>query len=235
MSRFDLAAGGRRERMSRTPSGGAVPPQRYGRYVGVLGLLVLVLITINTALTKPNGATGVPPGQSLPPFAVPLALGSLNGDANVATRSGEGAAGRIAACSVRGPQILNVCELYERGPVVLALFVNAASCVGILGDLQALAPSFPGVQFAAVAIKGDRAALRRTIRSRELRLPVGIDSDGALATLYKVASCPQVTFAYPGGVVQGAALLRRPGLGALRARVGELVAAARARGWREPA
>ena len=36
---------------------------------------------------------------------------------------------------------------------------------------------------------------------------MGIDSDGALAALYKVASCPQVTFAYPGGEVQSGALL----------------------------
>jgi|NGEPerStandDraft_6_1074524.scaffolds.fasta_scaffold03444_3 hypothetical protein len=35
----------------------------YGRHVCVLGLLALPLITINTALTKPNGATGIPPGR----------------------------------------------------------------------------------------------------------------------------------------------------------------------------
>jgi hypothetical protein len=50
-----------------------------------------------------------------------------------------------------------------------------------------------------------------------------------------VASCPQVTFAYPGGVVQSAALLHRPTRAVLRARLSELVAAARARGWKAPA
>lgn len=205
---------------------------RYGRYAGILGLLILVLITINTALTKPNGAGGIEPGRRLPPFAVPLALGSLNGDANIATRADQGAAGRVPACTVRGPQILNVCQLYEQGPVVLALFVDAGSCAAIVSDLQALAPSFPGVQFAAVAIKDSRGSLRRLVRARGLSLPVGIDSDGALAGLYKVASCPQVSFAYPGGVVQSRALLVRPSPATLRARVAELVAAARARGWR---
>jgi hypothetical protein len=63
-------------------------------------------------------------------------------------------------------------------------------------------------------------------------LPVGIDGDGAVATLYQVASCPQVSFAYPGGVVQSAALLSRPSRAVLRTRLSELVAAARARGWR---
>lgn len=211
------------------------PDARYGRYVGLLGLVILALITLNTALTKPNGATGIPPGQPLAPFAVPLALGTLNGDANVATHADQGAAGAVPACTVRGPQVLNICQLYERGPVVLALFVNGGSCPGILSDMQTLAPSFPGVGFAAVEIKGERSQLRRLVRARGLTLPVGIDSDGALAALYKVASCPQVSFAYPGGVVQSKALLSRPPLGTLRARVAALVAGARARGWRAPA
>ena len=42
------------------------------------------------------------------------------------------------ACAVRGPQILNVCQLYDAGPVVLALFVDAGSCADILGDMQAM-------------------------------------------------------------------------------------------------
>jgi hypothetical protein len=193
------------------------------------------LITINTIVTKPNGATGIEPGRQLAPFAVPLARGTLNGDANVATHANQGASGRMPACAVRGAQILNVCELYEQGPVVLALFVDGGSCPAILSDMQSLAPTFPGVRFAAVAIRGNRRQLLRLIRSRGLTLPIGIDKDGVLVALYKVASCPQVTFAYPGGVVQSRALLSRPSHATLRARVSELVTAARARGWREPA
>lgn len=218
--------------------GGPAAPQartHYGRYVGVLGLIALLLITINTALTKPNGSTGIPPGQSLAPFAVPLASSSLVGDADVATHPYQGSAGNVPACQERGAQILNVCQLYEGAPVVLALFVNAGSCPAVLGDLQTLARAFPKVRFAAVAIKGERVSVRRLMRSKGLTLPVGIDSDGALAALYKVASCPQVSFAYPGGLVQSKALLRRVPLAALRARVNELVVASRARGWREAA
>lgn len=200
----------------------------------MLGVLAVALIAVNTVTTKSNGAGGVEPGHRVPPFAVPLALGSLNGDADVATHADDGAAGKHPACSERGAGILNVCQLYEQGPVVLALFVNGGSCPAIVSDMQALAPSFAGVQFAAVAIKGDRGALRKLVRSRALSLPVGIDNDGALAALYKVASCPQVTFVYPGGVVQSKALLTRPPRATLRARVSELVAAARARGWRPP-
>jgi hypothetical protein len=162
-------------------------------------------------------------------------LGHLTGDANVATKADEGAAGNVPACSVRKPQVLNVCELYEHAPVVLALFVDGGSCPAVLHDMQALAPSFPSVHFAAVSIKGDREQLRQMVHSSGLTFPVGIDGDGALASLYKVASCPQVSFAYPGGVVQSRALLNAPSLAALRGRVDELVAASRARGWRAPA
>jgi hypothetical protein len=214
------------ERAARTgPSQG----YGYGRYMALLALLILVLVVLNTAFSKPHGASGVDPGRQLPPFALPLATGTVNGDADVATRAGEGAAGRLPACAVRGPQILNVCQLYERAPLVLALFVNSGSCPAVLEDLQAIAPAFPGVRFAGVAIKGDRPALRALIRKRRLSIPIGWDRDGALAALYRVASCPQVTLAYPGGVVASPALLTRPSPARLRERVGALVAATRAR------
>jgi AhpC/TSA family len=209
-----------------------LPPTRYGRYVGLLGVLAVVLITINTALTKPNGATGIPPGERLAPFALPLITGSLKGDANVATHLDQGSAGKVPACQVRGGQILNICQLYEQGPVMLALFVDGGSCPAVLGEMQALVSSFPEVRFAAVAIKGERPSLRRLVRAKGLTFPAGIDEDGALAALYKVASCPQISFAYPGGIVQSKALLRNVPLATLRARVSALVSDSRARGWK---
>lgn len=203
------------------------PEPRYGRYVGLLALVILVLITVNTIVTKPNGAKGVEPGHAIPPFAAPLALGTLSGDVNVATHAGEGSAGRTPACAVHGPGVLNVCTLYRGRPLVLALFVDAGSCPDVLGQMQALAGAFPAVNFAAVAIKGERGPLLTLIRKRGLTsVRVGIDRDGVLASLYRVASCPQVSFVLPGGVVQSPALLDTPSPRALRARVAELVAAA---------
>ena len=206
---------------------------RYARYAGLIGLLIAALVVVNTLLVRSDGAAGIAPGKMLAPFAVPLALGSLQGDANIATHAHEGSAGNVPACSVRGMRVLNLCQLYERGPVVLALFVDGGGCPRILGEMQALLKSFPGVGFAAVAIEGQRGQLRRLVRARRLTLPVGIDEDGAVASIYKVFSCPQVNFAYPGGVVQSKALLRTPSLAELRARVGQLAAASRARGWQE--
>ncbi len=205
---------------------------RYGGYVGLLALVILALITINTIVTKPNGVKGLAPGEAVPPFAVPLAQGNLNGDADTATHANDGGAGRVPACQERGSQILNICELYEHAPVVLALFVDGGSCPDVLDDMQALAPSFPAVRFAGVAIKGSRGKLRKLIRTRHLSLPLGIDSDGALAALYKVGTCPQLTFILPGGQAQGNALINRPSRALLRKRLGRLLSDARARGWR---
>jgi hypothetical protein len=203
------------------PEGGGSPPAppRYGRYVGLLAVVILVLITINTIVTKPIGAGGVAPGERLPPFAVPLATGNRSGDANVST------GGRAPACTVRGAGVLNVCQLYEQGPVVLALFVNGGSCPNVLSEMQTLQASFPSVRFAGVAIKGDRRALRAMLRKRHLTIPVGLDDQGDLAALYRLATCPQVNFALRGGLVQSRALLREPSLATLRARVSRLLAA----------
>jgi hypothetical protein len=205
---------------------------RYARVIGGLGLLAVIGVLLTTILGSSDDAAGIAPGEMLAPFAVPLVLSSLPGDANVATRDHQGAAGNVPACSVRGTQILNICQLYEQGPVVLALFVDGGSCAAVLNDMQAIAPQFPRVRFAAVAIEGNRGQLRRLVRSRHLSLPVGIDKDGVLASLYKVFSCPQVNFVYPGGIVQSGALLGNPTRASLRARVSELVAASRAHGWR---
>jgi hypothetical protein len=223
---------------SRHPGAGPVIgdyPRRYGRYVGVLALVILVLIAINAVVTKPNGARGIEPGHAAPPFAVPLANGTLTGAADIATHPNEGTAGRVPACAERGPEILNVCQLYEHHPVVLALFVDAGSCPAVLSDMQVLAGEHPDVAFAAVAIKGERGPLLQLMRKRGLtRVQVGFDEDGRLTGLYRMASCPQVSFLLPGGVVQSGALLSTPSQATLRARVEALVAAARAHGYTPP-
>ncbi len=228
-----------------SPSAGPVDPgpgggkpsariagHRYRRWTGALTVLALVGILLSALFGSTGGVSGIPAGTRVPPFAAPLAIGSLSGDVNFATAPNQGAAGKRPACSVRGAQVLNVCQLYERGPLVLALFVDADSCTGILRQLQALAPSFPGVQFAAVAIKGETGVVRRLIRTDRIGYPVGLDRDGILVTLYRLATCPQVSFVYPGGIVQSPALLGSSSEATLRARVLELASAARKRGWR---
>jgi hypothetical protein len=180
---------------------------RGGWLVGVVGVVVLAYITLNTLRTESVGSRGPETGERLPPFAMPLAGSRSDADANVATRPDSGPEGSRPACSVRGPEILNVCELAERGPVVIAFVVTRSErCEQQVDVLDRLAPRHPGVAFAAVAVRGDHAQLRATVRERGWRLPVGYDHDGAVASIYGVAVCPLVTFARRGGEVAGTAL-----------------------------
>lgn len=224
-----------RSRSGREDAGGAAahggaPRRHYGRYLGVLAVAILAAVAINSELRGSEEVAGIAPGHTVPPFAVPLARGTLTGAADVATHANDGAAGRVPACAERGAQILNMCELYERGPVVLALFIDAGSCPQVLDQMQALAARFPQVGFAAVALKGERGPLLALMRAHGLtRVQVGFDEEGTLAGLYKLATCPQVSFVLPGGVVQSPALLSTPSQATLRARVAALVAASRAR------
>src|SRR5947207_1809292 len=75
---------------------------------------------------------------------------------------------------------------------------GGSECRRELDVMQRLRPRFPGVRFAAVAVRGDRGALRTLIRRRGWTFPIGYDRDGAVANLYGVAVCPTIVFAYPG-------------------------------------
>ena len=168
----------------------------------LLGIAALVLITIallNGARTEGPGSRGVPVGEEMPPFAAPLAFGE-DADANIALSADSGDAGARPACEVRGEQILNVCELWEKGPVALAFFATRSErCEDQVDALDAARAN--GVQVAAVAIRGERAAVQDAVRDRGWELPVAWDRDGAVANRYAVAVCPTITFAAEGGEV----------------------------------
>jgi hypothetical protein len=216
-------------------------PARYGWLLGAVGLAVIVFVVVNGAGTSGPGARGLPPGAKLPPFAAPLATSAIRCDrpqdpcdANVATRAGQGSAGSRPACEVRGPQILNLCELTERGPVVLAfLATRGGDCAGELDRLDRVAARHPGVRVAAIGIRGDLGGLRAIVRTHGWRFPVGWDRDGILANLYGVAVCPHITFARWRGRAQSTSLgaVSEP---ELERRIEAAVAASRRAGWRPP-
>ena len=220
-----------------TPPGPPVakprPPwaSRWGWVVGALVLLAIVLFTLNTFGGDEGGAKGLKPGTPIPPFAAPLATSDLEGDVNVATKPDSGSAGARPACAVRGPDVVNSCQLVERGPLVLAfLATRGGDCTDTLDDLQRVHERHPQLQIAAIAIRGDRGDLRRLIAEHGWTFPVGYDHDGVLAGLYGVAVCPHLAFVYPDGTVRGTVLGREPAA-ELDARVRRLLAASRERGW----
>jgi hypothetical protein len=205
------------------------PPARRSTVTWIVGVAVvfaIAYITLNTLRTDAPGSRGIAAGKPLPAFAAPLALSKLDGDANLATKANQGGQGKRPACEVRGPDILNSCELAERGPVALA-FIAARSktCDRQVDAFERVRRDYPEIAFAAVAIRGDRQDLRRLIRERGWTLPVGWDRDGGVANAYAVAICPTVTFAYKGGKVEGTSLTLLDGA-ALRARLDKLRAGA---------
>lgn len=213
------------------------PPgmSRYGWFLGVVAVLFIAYVSVHTLASHHVGSRGPRVGSALPPFAAPVATSRVGGDVNVARHANDGSAGKVPACSIHRPGVLNVCDLARRGPVVLAfLATRGGDCTGPLDAMQRLRARFPGVQFAAVAIRGDRGALRELVRSHGWRFPVAYDHDGVLASLYSVAVCPQITYAYAGGTVAWTTL-GQLGEAELTRRVRSLVARSRERGWTPPA
>jgi hypothetical protein len=172
---------------------------RPGWIVGLAAALVLGYITWNTIRTPGQGGAGVRAGSPLPPFAAPLADSRLEGDATVQVVAG---GGHPAACAVRGPGILNACQLAERGPVAIAfLFVPSKRCEAQVDTLDRVRARFPGIGFAAVAIRGRRESVRAAVARHGWRLPVAWDADGAVANAYAVSVCPTIVLARRGGRV----------------------------------
>jgi len=155
-------------------------------------------------------------------------------DANVATKPRQGEAGARPACDVRGPTILNICALAERGPVVLGfLATRGGDCADSFDVLAGVRRRHPGVQVAVIGIRGELGALRAIVRRDGWDFPVGWDRDGVLANLYGVAVCPHITYVRWPGRVHGTSLgtvTRR----VLDRRISRAVLASRRAGWKPP-
>ena len=222
------------------------PPGRVGGYrhawlLGIVAILAIGAFSIHSARPDAPRASGVRAGEVLPPFAVVRATSGVvcdddddPCDANVARRPNQGGAGRRPACEVRGPAVLNVCELYERGPLVLGLAAGrGARCLDTFERLEVLARRHPGMQVALVTIGGGLSELRGSVRTRGWSFPVGWDRDAILAGVYGVAACPYFTVARWRGRVQGTLIgLDAISGGELERLTAAAVAASRRAGWR---
>jgi hypothetical protein len=164
--------------------------------IGIFGLALVVAISIYQFATHGVGTTGIPAGQRLHNFAVPLANTNLVGDPNLNPPCTETRHDRRA---------LNICLDVKRAPLVLALFVTGSGeCERSIDALQRLSTRYPAgsVQFAAVAIHASRSTTDKLIRSHHWTIPVAYDRDGSVGGLYGVAICPMLELAYRGGIVK---------------------------------
>jgi hypothetical protein len=188
--------GALRARASKNKVRVVVDTRRYRWAIGVLGLIIVIVISVVSFLQRGVVTTGVSAHQRLRYFAAPLARSNLNGVANV----------QHPTCSLarHDPRALNVCLLVHHGPLVLAFFVTGAKpCIQEVDAMQVVSRELPSVQFAAVAIDTGHAAAARIVRAHGWTIPVAYDADGAVGYQYGVDVCPLVELAYRGGVVQG--------------------------------
>ena len=192
---------------------------RYSVIVGLLFLAVIVVATIQT-IGGGGGGEGTlgldrqPPRWALPEFAVPVAGGELEGDANVSQDDCEssavpcpGDARRSSACQISSAEALRVCDFFGRPLVISFWFSKGGDCAEQQDIVDAVYERYRGrVNFLSLDIRDDRGTVRDLVRRHGWAMPVGYDRDGAVASLYKVGGCPTLAYVYPGGTLESAGI-----------------------------
>jgi hypothetical protein len=191
---------------------------RYSIFVGLLFVALVVIALLNTRGGENGGTLGLdeqPHHWPLPEFAVPVAASELEGDANIVQDDCETSqvpcpseARRTPACRVPGADAIRVCDFFERALVISFWFSKGGNnCVDQQDVVDAVFERYRGrVGFLSLNVGDDRDTVRELIRQRGWGMPVGYDSDGAVASLYRVGLCPTFAYAYPGGVLQDASI-----------------------------
>jgi len=190
---------------------------RYSLVVGVLFVVVIAIAVVNTLGQKDEGTLGLDQLEArwaLPEFAVPRAAGRLEGDANLAQDDCEtsqtpcpASARREPACRIDTPGAIRVCDFFGRPLVLSFWFSQGGNCVAQQDVVSRVYERYRGrVGFLSVNVRDGRDSVRKTIRRRGWRMPVGYDRDGAVAALYRVGGCPTFAYAYPGGTLQDASI-----------------------------
>lgn len=211
---------------------------RYSIAVGVIFAAILIVAFLHGIGGNGGGTLGLneqPQHWPLPEFAVPVAAGELEGDANVAQDDCETSRlpcpegdRRTPACRVAGADAIRVCDLFKL-PAVISFWFDkgGSSCVTQQDAVDQVFERYRGrVSFLSLDVRDDRDAVRDLIRQHGWRMPVGYDRDGAVAGLYRVGGCPTIAYVFPGGTLQSASagILT---VGELGSRVGELLRATR--------
>jgi hypothetical protein len=176
------------------------------------------VVTIHTITTHKQGILGLnraSTDEPLAEFAVPVAESNLEGDANIAQDDCKSDQlpcpadqRRTPACKVRGPNVIRVCDYFNR-PLVLSFWFTRGgnNCENQQDVVSAVSRRYGGrVNFLSIDVRDSRNSVRDLVRGRGWRMPVGYDHDGAASTLYRVGGCPTFAYAYPGGILESASI-----------------------------
>jgi hypothetical protein len=179
---------------------GRKKPFNYMALVGVIFLIVVLIALFNMLRTSDSGTVGIGEvgiGDKAAPFAVPLAMSELDGDANVDPEE---------ACSVAGEDVLRICDYFDR-PLVMSFWFTkgASSCIDQQDVFDEVAARYARrAGFVSIDIRDDRDRVRELIGEHGWTVPVGYDRDGAVSNIYRVGGCPTFLFFRKGGVLEDA-------------------------------
>jgi thiol-disulfide isomerase/thioredoxin len=192
------------------------PGRRYSIVVGLMFLVLIVIVTVNTIGNREGilGLHEVTKDLPLSEFAVPVAASNLEGDANVAQDDCETDQlpcppdrRRTPACKVQGQNVIRVCDYFDRPLVISFWFTRGGNCEDQQDVVSEVSRRYRGrVNFLSMDVRDSRDSVRDLVRERGWRMPVGYDHDGAVAGLYRVGGCPTLVYAYPGGILQSASV-----------------------------
>jgi hypothetical protein len=178
----------------------ARPSGRYTWVIGVAFILVVIVAGANALRHSGAGFRGIPAGKQLAPFAAPLATSDHNNDASIQPHAGDG---HPAACSIRGPGIVNLCDLRRRPLVMTFVATGGDGCNAQLDRVEQVRRSFPGVTFLGVVSRKSLSEAAGMVRSHRWTFPIALDRDAALFNLYGIGDCPTTIFARRGGISAG--------------------------------
>jgi peroxiredoxin len=168
----------------------------------VIALLAIgVLVSLYTLFSgsRPVGSENLI-GKPLPDFAAPLADGTQTGDSNVYTEPQAKAAKSTAACDVNLPGVFNSCKDLTGDAIVTFWNTTKGECVTDVATLNDFAAANPKVNVVAVSFDQTEATVRDFMKTKDWKIPVAIDRDGAVAALYSVAGCPSTYFSHNGDI-----------------------------------
>jgi peroxiredoxin len=180
------------------------PPRPGGRYMWVVGVAAVILLTVVLIHQLNSGSgtfiRGPEVGKQLPEFAAPLVDGP-DADANVVPRSSTSDANK--ACDVHVPGSLNVCDQWSKPVVISFLFLRGAKCEPQFDRLERVRRRFGDrVRVIGVFFERDRDRVRDVVKKHHWDFPLVVDRDGAITNLYAVGGCPTTVFAGAGGKVR---------------------------------
>lgn len=196
-------------------AGAPKPPARYSYFVGLAFVAIAIIALLNLLGEDDAGILGVGTGDSglpLAEFAVPDALGSSDADANVFQDDCESSRNpcpddqrRTPACEIEPADAIRVCDLFDKPLAISFWFTRGGDCLPTQDAFDAVASRYRGrVNFLSINVRDDRETVAGIVRERGWSIPVGLDPDGAVSSLYRVGVCPTIVLAYPGGILDEA-------------------------------